>query len=641
MVVRTSAGFLPLALSILLTTALGGCGRGAPGPGPAPPPAEAPPASAVDGWLEYLTLEEKLGQLIWVGLPGTELTTETAQLLAEGKVGGYIFFGRQGSDPETLRRLTGDLQRTAAARERATPRLVIAVDHEGGLVQRFGAPFTQWPGNMALGATGFTDYAEQMGRAMARELLAAGVNMNLAPVADVNSNPDNPVIGTRSFGEDPEVAARLTAAVVEGLQAEGVSAVVKHFPGHGDTAEDSHYALPVISHGRERLDQVELVPFRAAIAAGSDAVMAGHIAFPAVAGDGRPATLSPDVLTGLLKGELGYTGVVITDAMDAMAAITEHYGVEEGLVLALQAGADVVMITESFGAQGSLYGVLLQAVRDGRIPESRIDDAARRVLALKERRGLLPPLLAATGRRTDAAGATVASGSISVDGSARLPAGTVVAAPADVADPNGVSAVADAPTGSPGGADPIGEPAHRALAAQIGADGLTLVRNAHLPLAPEPDDLLLVISPAYASRVDRNDGIVTVLGASIKELHENTREVTLERRPPADSIANARQMAAEAAVVVYAVSDGHEYTEHRSLIADLIAEGKPVVVIGLGMPYELTAVPEITTYIAAYGEGDANLKGIGPLLFGRAEARGRLPVSIPGLYPVGHGLALR
>lgn len=616
---RRLAGLLVLALALspLAACARGGSpDRGRPpgdtpgvgtGPGaePGAEPGEPPaPDSAVSDWLAYLTLEEKLGQLFWVGLPGTELTDEIRGLLAEGKVGGVIFFGRQGSDPDVLRRLSGELQAAAAARDRATPGLVIAVDHEGGLVQRFGPPFTQWPGAMALGAAGSSAHAEAMGRAMARELLAVGVNMNLAPVADVNNNPANPVIGTRSFGEQPELVARMASAVAAGLQAEGVSAVAKHFPGHGDTAVDSHLDLPVIGHARERLDRVELVPFRAAVGAGIDAVMVAHVVFPAVAGDGRPASLSPDVVTGLLKGELGYAGVAMTDALDGMAAITDTYGVEEGLVLAVEAGADVVLVTESFGRQQALYRRLLQAVEEGRIPESRIDDAAGRVLALKERRGLLPPLPGAARGE----GAEDAPSSNSVE------------------------------TAHPAGA--VGAAEHQALADRIGADALTLVRNAHLPLALSPGEQVVVIGPAYARRLDGADGVVTALGAGIKAVHTNTVEAALEWRPDPDAIAHARSLAEGAAAVVYAVADGHEAPAHLALIRELIAAGKPVIVVGLGMPYELTAAPEIETYIAAYGFRDANLKGVGPLLFGRTPARGRLPVSIPGLYPAGHGLDL-
>jgi len=623
---RRLAGLLIFALMLSLSAS---CGRGGapdgappgeeppgigtePGDGPGAEPGEQPPISAVPAWLDYLTLEEKVGQLFWVGLPGTELTGEIRQLLAGGKVGGVVFFGRQGSDPDVLRRLSGDLQASAAARDRATPGLVIAVDHEGGLVQRFGPPFTQWPGAMTLGAAGSAEYAEAMGRAMARELRAVGVNMNLAPVADVNNNPANPVIGTRSFGESPDLVARMASAVAAGLQAEGVSAVAKHFPGHGDTAVDSHLDLPVIPHGRERLERVELVPFRAAIDAGVDAVMVAHIVFPAVAKDGRPASLSPDVVTGLLKEELGFAGVAMTDALNGMAAITEYYGVDEGLVLAVEAGADVVLVTESFGGQQALYERLLQAVREGRIPESRIDDAAGRVLAVKERRGLLPLL-------PDAAGAVGAFGTAGASGgSGPFPGAS------------------DDPTL----ADLIGAEAHQALADEIGAAALTLVRNAHLPLSLTSGEQVLVIGPAYARRLDGADGVVTALGASIQELHANTVEVVLDWSPDPAAVDQARSLAREAAVVVYAVSDGHEVPAHRELMAELIAAGKPVIVVGLGMPYELTAVPEIETYIAACGYRDANLKGIGPLLFGRAPARGRLPVAIPGLYPVGHGLDL-
>lgn len=612
---RRLAGLLVFALVLNL---LASCGRGRapdsappggeppgigtePGDGSGAEPGESPPTSSVPAWLEYLTLEEKLGQLFWVGLPGTELTEEIRQLLAGGKVGGVIFFGRQGSDPDVLRGLTEALQAAAAARDRATPGLVIAVDHEGGLVQRFGPPFTQWPGAMTLGAAGSAAYAEAMGRAMARELRAVGVNMNLAPVADVNNNPENPVIGTRSFGEAPERVAQLVAAVTAGLQAEGVSAVAKHFPGHGDTAVDSHLDLPVIPHGRERLDRVELVPFRAAIDADVDAVMVAHLVFPAVAKDGRPGSLSPDVVTGLLKEALGFGGVAMTDALNGMAAITEHYGVDEGLVLAVEAGDDVVMVTESFGEQQALYERLLQAVREGRIPESRINDAAGRVLALKEKRGLLPPLPGEAG-----------SG----------------------------GAAGDPPPGAGGDPAQIGAPAHQSLADEIGAAALTLVRNAHLPLSLSPEARVLVIGPGYARRLEGEDGIVTALGAGIREMHANTVEVALDWSPDPAAVEHARSLAEGAAVVVYAVADGHEAPAHRALMAELIAAGKPVIAVGLGMPYELTEVPEIQTYIAAYGFRDANLKGIGPLLFGRAPARGRLPVAIPGHYPVGHGLEL-
>lgn len=571
--------------AVLLAAPLTGC-RGGPVAPPPPSGEEEPAPSAgpdLEAWLGYLTLEEKVGQLLWFGLPGTEITPEGRELLESGAVGGFILFGRQGSDPAVLRRLTAGLQAAATARERATPGLLIALDLEGGIVQRLEPPFTSWPGAMALGATGSEEYAEAVGRAMAAELLAIGVNMNLAPVADVNNNPANPVIGTRSFGEDPERVARLAAAQIRGLQSGGVSAVAKHFPGHGDTAEDSHLALPSVPHSRERLERVELVPFRAAVEAGVDAIMTAHVTFPAVAGEGRPATLSPEVITGLLKEEMGFRGVVITDAMDTMRAITDHYGLEQALVMALQAGADMLLVTESFGSQKTIHGALVRAVQEGQVPMSRIDDAVRRVLALKARRGLLPPL------------------------PGEEPPDPDPAAP---------------------GPESIGAPAHVELARRIGAEALTLVRDEHLPLSLTPDQQLLVLAPPGAS----------ALGESIRAEHPNVREVALPGNPPAELLAAARQAAAAADAIVYAVRDGHQSPAHRALMAELVAAGKPVVVIGLGMPYELTAVPEIGTYIAAYGAGEPNLRGIGPLLFGRAAPQGRLPVSIPGLYPAGHGL---
>ncbi|HWI52263.1 MAG TPA: glycoside hydrolase family 3 protein, partial [Symbiobacteriaceae bacterium] len=332
----------------------------------------------MDWWLQQLTLEEKVGQLFWFGLPGADIGPETEQLLREGKAGGFVLFARQGNG---IGSLTGRLQALAAGRGRPTPGLIISVDHEGGIVQRWGPPnFTVWPGNMAVGATRSEAYAQRVAAAMAQELAAQGIHLNLSPDADVNNNPANPVIGVRSFGEDSKSVARLVTAAVKGSQGEQVSAVAKHFPGHGDTVTDSHKALPVVGHSRERLDRVELVPFRAAIAAKVDVIMSAHVLFPAVATDGLPGTLSQKVLQGLLKDEMGFKGVVVTDAIDTMKAITDNYGTEKALVMALQAGADALLVTESFGKQAGYHAVVMEAVKDGRISEARLNDAVRRNL---------------------------------------------------------------------------------------------------------------------------------------------------------------------------------------------------------------------------------------------------------------------
>lgn len=555
-------------------------------PPPSTQPDAARPPVTIDQWLTYLTPEEKVGQLIWFGLQGITPSAEAEELLRQGKVGGFIYFARQGTDPAVLRNLTGQLQRLAAGRARFSPGLLISVDHEGGQVQRFLDDFTAWPGAMAIGATRSAAYARQIGQAMAQELLSVGVNLNLAPVADVNNNPANPVIGVRSFGEDPDLVARMVAATLAGFRAEGLGGTVKHFPGHGDTNMDSHKALPTVAHGMDRLEQVELVPFRAAIAADVDAIMTAHVSFPAVATNGLPATLSPQVLQGLLKEKLGFRGVVVTDAIDTMKAITNTYGREKGLIMALQAGADAVLVTDSFGQQKELHGLLLKAVQDGLIPQARLDDAVRRTLALKHRLGLLP-----------------------------------------------------APE-NPNRPKPASTDQHRRLALQVGADALTLVRNQHLPLKLRPDQMVLAVGPSYAAKVTGVGGVLTALGAGLKAQHDNVREVTLDRRPSPAGLAAARTLAAKAAVIVYGVANGHSYPEHQAFLQELLAAGKAVIVVGMGEPYELTAMPQIQTYIAAYGYQVPNLQGVAALLFGKAPSKGKLPVSIPGLYEFGHGLSL-
>ena len=584
---------ISLAAALLLT----GCARSA-------PPATQPPGGTddtpdeevrtVDWWLQQLTLEEKVGQLFWFGLEGESLTPQAESLIREGKVGGFIFFARQGSDPVQLRRLTEQMQALTYEHGRPYPGLIIAVDQEGGLVERWTSPFTSWPGAMAIGATGSAEYAEQVYAAIAEELAAVGLNLNLAPDADVSNNPLNPVIGIRSFGEDPEQVGRLVTAAVRGTQSLNVGATVKHFPGHGDTTTDSHLALPTVDHPWERLDQVELVPFRRAIEADVDVIMSAHITFPAVDPDGLPATLSPKVIQGLLKDQMGFQGVVVTDAIDNMAAITDQWGLEEALIMAVNAGADALLVTESFDQQAALYQTVLAAVQDGRISAERLDDAVRRHLRVKARRGLLPG--------KDAAPAAPAAES------------EIMAA--------------------------LKSEAHRQLAYQVGADALTLVRNRHLPLHLADDELVLAVAPSGSELEAEGQGARTALGAGLMKHHAKVAEVVLDRRPTEEQMAEVRALAADAAAVVYAAYNPGDYAGHQALIRELIATGKPVVVVGAGEPYDLLSLPEIETYVAAYGCRAPNLYGVGAMVFGKAPAKGRLPVSIPGLYPVGHGLSM-
>ncbi|MFE3830664.1 glycoside hydrolase family 3 protein [Streptomyces sp. NPDC059092] len=313
--------------------------------------------------------------------PGFVGTTAPEWLLRAigGGLASVGLFGRNIATPEQLTALTRRLRE-----ERDD--ILVAIDEEGGDVTRLEVrQGSSFPGNHALGAVDDTGLTRDVARELGRRLAACGVNLNWAPSADVNSNPDNPVIGVRSFGADPALVARHTAAYVEGLQSAGVAACVKHFPGHGDTAVDSHHALPRIDVDLDTLHARELLPFRAAVAAGSRSVMSAHILLPALDPE-RPATLSPRILTGLLREELGFQGPIVTDGME-MQAIASVYGIERGSVLAIAAGADAICVGGGLADEDTvlrLRDALVTAVRTGELPEERLADAAARVRGLAD-----------------------------------------------------------------------------------------------------------------------------------------------------------------------------------------------------------------------------------------------------------------
>ncbi|MCY0879041.1 MAG: beta-N-acetylhexosaminidase [Firmicutes bacterium] len=334
-------------------------------------------------------LLEKIGQLLMFGFDGHTVPDSFADLIRTYHIGNVIFFSRNIASAEQCRTLTTTLQKLARDEGQNYP-LIIAADQENGVVRRLPPEVPGLPGNMALGATQQPDNARATGALTANLLTHLGINMNLAPVLDVNNNPANPVIGVRSFGDVADAVADFGVAFASGLQSRGVIACGKHFPGHGDTEVDSHRDLPVIRHTRDRLDRMELVPFKAAIRAQIDAIMTAHVVFPAVEPDGIPATLSYRVLTKLLRQELGFTGLIITDCLE-MNAISETVGVGRGAVEALKAGADMVMVSHRLDRQLAALHAIQEAVASGELSLSRIDEAYQRVTELKARRLTAPP----------------------------------------------------------------------------------------------------------------------------------------------------------------------------------------------------------------------------------------------------------
>jgi beta-N-acetylhexosaminidase len=324
----------------------------------------------------------RAGQRFMVGFEGTTASVDVKALIRELGVGHVVLFARNVAEPEQVADLVRELQSVARDAGHERP-LLVAVDQEGGRVARLKDPWTIWPAARAVGRVGSEETARRMAEALAVELKACGIRYDFAPCVDVDTNPKNPVIGDRSFGDDPDLVGRLGAAMIRGFQESGVVACAKHFPGHGDTDVDSHLDLPAIEHSRARLEDVELRPFRKAIEAGVATVMASHLLVREL-DDALPATLSPKVVKGLLREELGYDGVVVTDALE-MKALAGHWTPAQISVLAAKAGCDLLALCRGHDAQVEALESLIRALESGEIPFKEAEATEGRVRALKER----------------------------------------------------------------------------------------------------------------------------------------------------------------------------------------------------------------------------------------------------------------
>lgn len=324
-------------------------------------------------------LRRSVGQLAIVGFGGHTLPVETRALAREFDLGGVIYFARNVESPEQV----AELSRESASLARETP-LWISVDQEGGRVARLKRPFTEWPPMATLGRAGSELLAARFARALARELHAVGVNLDYAPVLDIHTNPDNPVIGDRALAENADDVARFARAIIRALQVEGMAACGKHFPGHGDTSADSHHELPVLDHGPDRFESVELVPFRAAVEEDVACIMTAHVLVPAYDAD-VPATLSPRLVDAVLKKQLGYRGLVISDDL-AMKAVSARWEAGPAMIAALAAGCDAVLLCDPKpDEQAAALEAVIHAVEARELPLARIDDALARQQRVKAR----------------------------------------------------------------------------------------------------------------------------------------------------------------------------------------------------------------------------------------------------------------
>ena len=529
--------------------------------------------------------EALIGQKLLLAFPGKELTPEISAAIKKYRPAGLTFFRSLNIDnPAQVRRLTESLQRLARSLD--LPPLLIATDQEGGQLMAIGEGIKPLPGNMALGATGSMELARKAGEVLGRELAAMGVNVNYAPSCDVNINPQNPVIGIRSFGEDPAAVAGLASAMIEGIQSQSVAATAKHFPGHGDTAGDSHHGLPSVPHTLERLQAVEFPPFQAAIAADAKLMMTAHLALPALDGPGAPpATLSRRILHGLLREELGFKGVIITDAMD-MGAIHQGEALGEDAVRAAAAGADLLLLTSNPVDQRRVYDSLLDAVQRGGLDSQAIITSAERILSLKHWLENHP------------------QPDLSVVGCA----------------------------------------AHQAVADEIAERSITLVRDdaTLLPLRLKSGQRMVAIlpKPVDLTPADTSSYVTPQLGAALRQYHPNVDEFTLSYAPETDEIAALLERLREYDMLIIGTLNAYASPNQAEFVRQALKLGIPSVVVALRQPYDLTVFSEATTYVCTYSILEPSMRALAKALFGKIEFKGKLPVSIPGLYPLRYGKTL-
>ncbi|KAA6449320.1 glycoside hydrolase family 3 protein [Bacillus swezeyi] len=591
-----------------------------------------------------MTLEEKIGQMLMPDFRNwkkegdssakglTKMNDEVAGIIQRYHLGGVILFAENVTGTEQTVRLTDGLQN-------ASPDipLFITIDQEGGIVTRLESG-TNLPGNMAIGASKSSKNAYRSGKIIGKELAALGINVNFSPVLDVNNNPANPVIGVRSYSSKPDLAGKLGIQTMKGLQDEQIIATAKHFPGHGDTAVDSHYGLPLVPHDEKRLRSVELAPFQKAIDAGIDMIMTAHVQFPAFDDttykskkDGEdimvPATLSKKVMTDLLRKDLGFDGVVVTDALN-MKAISDNFGQEEAVVMAVKAGVDIALMpaqVTSLETEKNLAGVieaLLKAVKQGDIPIEQINQSVERILTLKMKRGIL-----------------------------------------DNTEPESLQKKIKYALKT------VGNQKHAKSEMKIAREGITVLKNSSgtLPFKPKKGDTILILAP-YEDQTRAISKTINKIKkkAVLKEYHfaEKVFNEEVEKQiDQADYVITGSYVVKNDPVVNDGIIDDTIQDSNqwatvfpRAAMKYAQSKQKKVVLMSLRNPYDTANFEEAQAVIAVYGfKGYTNGRFRQPnipagveVIFGKAKPKGTLPVDIPSvtkpgeiLYKYGFGLNLK
>lgn len=559
-----------------------------------------------------MTLDDKVGQLLTPTFESSYIANDSdeferlARLVKEQHVGGMLVFGGSEAVPAVMLNPTygsvtlGNPLNAASMYNRlqalATIPLLNPADFEGGLGFRIKGG-TRFPNNMAFGAVGDEQLAYESGRITALESRAIGVHVNFAPVMDVNNNARNPVINTRSFGEDPALVGRLGAAYVRGLRAGGMMATLKHFPGHGDTDVDSHLGLPIITVPRERLDQVELPPFKQAIAAGADAVMTAHIALPALDPDPQSAaTLSRPIATGLLRDELKFTGLVYTDSF-TMQAITNMLTPGQAAVKAIKAGNDMLLHSPDDAAA---YTAIKAAVESGEIPREQVDASVQRILRAKASLGLHKQKLV---------------------------------------DLNAVTSV-------------VGARAYQKVVDEVSQRSITLLKDeaSLVPLKVDRSAQVLYLSALDYPSAWRMGAPSRTLIPELKQRWPNLTAIELTDRTTRSELELIRAMASRYdAIIVGTFVRTASFSGRMDLGAEVVkllrdlsrassAKQVPMVTVCFGNPYTASFLNDLPTLLVTYDFYDSAERAVARALAGEAPITGKLPIALPGQYPIGHGL---
>lgn len=512
-----------------------------------------------------LSLEEKIGQMTMVGFDGLEPPDYILEWLSIGRVGGVYLFSRNVQSPEQVANLT------QTCRDAAPGPILIGIDQEGGIVARLRNGFTESPGAMALGAADSLELAEQVSKMLATEMRALAINWVFAPMVDITHDISNPSVGTRSLGRDQHKVSRLAAAEVRGFQAGGVAACAKHFPGLGNTSVDTHEALAVIDGSVDYLWDHDLAPFKAAIDAATATVMTTHVKFKALDAT-YPATLSPVIVRKLLREDLGFNGVVCTDCME-MKAIVDHYGAGESAVLAALAGVDLIMFSHTQAAQEATYDALLGAVRSGRLLEDDVDQAVARIQVVKERFAVTERSSTAVIRQRD----------------------------------------------------------HLALAEQAARAGVVLLQvdQEVFPLKSGEQRINVVEFASYLDSAVMDHGGLTGFTQDLKHRAPGINCVSLHSAQTSDeSVSHARQLAAEAEVLVLATRSAHLRPVQLELARALMGMAARVILLCLRNPYDVNELKGAGTVLCTCGDSTPSLRAAVDALMGDFIPSGQLPVDV-------------